>query len=809
MNKTLLKTIIFGAVFAVAAVVIFFSSGNSDEKKLSYTVLGEREIPVMYFAAQEHRINPVRGYVGGVAAGEAMETLIPLDEGKRIPFYIEPAGSNVTGITYEVRSLDGADLIEKSNLESWQINEAGETEGEIRIKDIIESGRQYMLAVKLTTERRSDITYYTRIVSDPDIHAAEMLEYVTDFHRSAFDAALMEKYAINWEPDNTADNEDLSYVNIHSSFRNLTYLDLEPEEIGAAKLSVLDMDGSFGSFRYDFDLHIRDEEGENDTYSVTEFFCIQWTKQRFYLMKYERHMTQLFSVSRTCVTPEAINLGIVGSDDVQLLVSPSETSVAFVVDGALWCHNRETGAMAEIFSMGEAAGGSGRVRRDYGIRITGVHDDGSVDFFVYGYMNRGRHEGENGLSYYRYDAAGGALSEPLYMPTVHSYGVICQWIDTICREIDGQIYFLFDNTLYSMDTRGAELVRMVENASEHRLIVNASKDTIAWSVDGEEKFPGRIRIRALDGAETILLSAQDGEYLMGEGFVDRDFVFTRGVRSEAGFFGFEELLPRYALSVTDITGTETARYEKEGIYISSVKTGEGKITLERLRAVDGGYSIIEDEVLMQNVPAHEKKKELLTASLAEKRRKIKAFPWKSDGGMDLSIPAVISYYEGSTAAPDAGDTVCYMAFSEGRLAGLFEDAGEAILYAYDSMGWVTDSRGLRVWNRTAKSLVKKTAKLPADIRADASAADILALLPEDRVVSLRDCGIRQLLRFIDRGSAVAFLDGNGAVRFLTGYDPQNAWIYDAASGETEKMTQDQADELIAAGNRRIVSFIPD
>ncbi len=809
MNKPLLKSLVFGAVFVIAAVIIFLSSGPSAEREISYTVLGESRLPVLHLYAGSVRVNPLTGYSGDVCTGEAMESLTPLGEDRVIPFDIETGGSNITGIVYEIRSIDGDDLIERTSLDTWQTDASGSAHGQIRIKDIIDDGRQYMLCVKLTTERERDIAYYSRIVRSSSIHLQEMLDYVTDFHASTFDTAAIDKYAINWEPDGTGDDESLSRVDIHSSFRNLTYRSLPVEQVGEPQLTVLDMDESFGSFRYDYLLRARNENGITDYYSMTEFFCLQWTKQRFYLMKYERRMTQAFSVVRDVITSEAINFGICDPEDVQLSVSPEEKSAAFVVAGELWVHNRDKGTLAQVFTMTEQAYVSGRLHRDYDIRIMDVRDDGGVDFMVYGYMNRGSHEGENGLSYYRYDAAGGMLTEALYMSTGHGFDLISDWMDTLCTKIGNQIYFLFDNTLYSMDQVGAEIVRMVEDTFGHRLIVNASQDTVAWSSEIRDGLAQQIRVRTLGTDENYSLTAGEGEYIRGEGFVDCDFAATIGETAKIGFYGLEELLPRHTLTVTDPTGAEIARYEKNGVFISDAEVGSGKIILKRLRSVEGAYRIIEDEVLMQNDRDVPEKTEKLVTSSAETRLKIRSFPWKSDGNADMSVPGMISAYEGSLTPSSADTAEHFFAYAVGRLYGVYERAGEAMRAVRDEMGYVTDVRGYRVWNRSAKHVARTSAALPAGVRSDMSAMALLALWDEGMTVSLRDQALRDLLRFIDKGSPVVFLDGEDTVKILVSYDPNSVWIYDLPTGDTSRMNMDDADALLEAGNRRIVSFIAE
>ena len=51
------------------------------------------------------------------------------------------------------------------------------------------------------------------------------------------------------------------------------------------------------------------------------------------------------------------------------------------------------------------------ITQKHGIQVMDMDDDGNISFIVYGYMNRGEHEGENGISVYRFSADDRAIEE--------------------------------------------------------------------------------------------------------------------------------------------------------------------------------------------------------------------------------------------------------------------------------------------------------------------------------------------------------------------------------------------------------------
>ena len=60
---------------------------------------------------------------------------------------------------------------------------------------------------------------------------------------------------------------------------------------------------------------------------------------------------------------------------------------------------------------------------EHAIRILKVDESGSMDFLVYGYMNRGNHEGETGVALYTYDALTNSVEERVFLASTESLDV--------------------------------------------------------------------------------------------------------------------------------------------------------------------------------------------------------------------------------------------------------------------------------------------------------------------------------------------------------------------------------------------------
>lgn len=86
------------------------------------------------------------------------------------------------------------------------------------------------------------------------------------------------------------------------------------------------------------------------------------------------------------------------------------------------------------------------------------------------YMSRGNHEGTTGIALYRYESAGNALTERLYLPASTDYGNLRQDINQLCYLSGGQtLYVLMNHAVYSVDLTGKEYMVVADGLTEEIL----------------------------------------------------------------------------------------------------------------------------------------------------------------------------------------------------------------------------------------------------------------------------------------------------------------------------------------------------
>ena len=819
MRPAIRKILILGGIFLVTLGGFLFFSTGSESDETPYALLEEERLPFVAFDVEGETVNLLPGYVEEMNEGTLLDCVTPLPADRNLPVVIKTQGSALTAVAYEIRRTGDRGLIEQGSLSGWDAD--GETvRASIPVKDLIDKGTEYELIVKLTTEHHPSVSYYSRILWDEDLKTEKMMDYVTDFHTATFSASAAEKYAINWEVDNTVDNDSLAYVNIHSNFRQLTYRDLKPRETGAPEICILEMDRLFGSFLVRSTLTAASEDGTEQTYRVEEFFCLQWSDQRnaqnttpFYLMAYERRMAQDFSAGQESLSGRGIHFGIVGAQDVAVTPSANKNWYAFTQGGALWLFDKAEAEYTELFTL--HTDGEARYNDDYRIKVLETADSGDVTFLAYGYMNRGPHEGMTGVSVYQYRRETNDLTELKFIRSENGAGQVQQEIETLAARHGSRLYFLLDNTVFVLTDNGGELLRMVESAARHSLRVNDAQTAIAWTQGGSALQAESVQLMYLESGRTQTISARDGDYLQAHGFIDTDFVVTAGRPQDIRPSGLERTYPCYALVINTQDGTEAARYQYDGIYITGVSVGQGQVVIERAQSAGGALTPMEDDVLLQN--AGVQKADGVSLKFEKQEIRLKTGLLVLDGlekdvKAGRSLPKGISYYAGEErAALEDSAPARYYAWAQGTLQGIYDEAGPAIAAVYEGMGSVSDETGTRIWHRTAKEPARMTISIPAAAGGDEagtltglldtvfrlegaeanaaalaaeglSAGEMLAEGLNRRTVSLEGCLVKQLYLFLAKGTPVLALNGDGAPVLIIGYDASNILLYNPSGG---------------------------
>ena len=78
----------------------------------------------------------------------------------------------------------------------------------------------------------------------------------------------------------------------------------------------------------------------------------------------------------------------------------------------------------------------------HSLKILSMEENGNVTFAVYGYMNRGKHEGESGAAIYYFKLAQNVVEEKVFIPSTKSYEFLDEDLGMLSYVNENQQLFL-------------------------------------------------------------------------------------------------------------------------------------------------------------------------------------------------------------------------------------------------------------------------------------------------------------------------------------------------------------------------------
>lgn len=818
--KQVLQRIGILFVIFIAAVFGYFYWMQSRTRKeaTAYTSMEESELPVVYMKALGREMNCLHGYVQEMAGAVFRDSLTILPEEREMGIRISRCQGQVTGIYYEIRSMDLSRLIERTSVESWAASENG-VEALLPVQNLLSRDQEYLLILTVDTDTHGAVRYYTRIMWTDNEIAKEMVDLAADFSAKTFSYEQATELTMYLESDNTGDNTNLGQVNIHSSFSQITWGGLKMMPLGEVLISLRELSGSMSQVTVNYLASRKDKEDNLEMYEVEDNFVMRRGEQRIYMMDFERRTDQIFTGQSDLFSGNRILLGITDENKIHGRVSENKKVHAFVSNGDLWYFNEESNNLdidrraVRIFSFRSSSEeGIRPAFREHSIKILGVSDEESVDFLVYGYMNRGRHEGCVGIAVYHYNAEENALDERFFVPSSRSYEELKLDMNELSYlSPGGMLYLKVDSGIYAIDLISNEYMVVAEGLPEGGYAVSQDGKRLAWQEGSQLYQSKRIHLMNLETGEKNEIVSDLGDCLRALGFVGNDFIYGLA-KSDSRWVvnGRVEELPMYALEILGEDMALQTRYEKQGYFISGVSVEDSRIHLKRIIPVMGDfYQVVDEDTIVCNEEIPEDKLEGIGWYADGERQKLYFVRLSSEIGRGKAIyafaPEKITY--GMAEILNLGSMVSvpgmrFYAYGEGHLLGITRDFPAAVALAHEKMGIVVNENQQVLWSRVDRptaSTVREQREAAARLMRNIEA------FTENRVFSdgvllleSRGCSLNQVLYFVGKGYPVfAYVeDGRGCL--LMGYDSYNVTIYSPETGESEKMGLNDARNYFAS-----------
>ncbi len=840
MKESLIKAAIFLASFIISLFIIssLMNRGTTD-----MTVeMGKATLPVVSVLSEGREINRMYGIKSSVEPNMMRDTLTPLNEGRTLDIRIKKYENHLKEVAYEVRSLDAERLIEDTEILDY-IEDDDIIDAKLNIKDLINDGKEYILAVKLINEQGQKLYYYTRIINQEELHEKEILNYVWDFTDRTFDKTEARTLTTYLESDATGDNSTYGFVNIHSSFDQITYGDLNPDKPEEIRTDILEMDNSTASLKNSFLLE-RDSGGEQVFYDVSEYFRVRYTEKRIYLLDYERTMEQVFDPdSKNAFVSDKIMLGI-SDPDVAMAENEDGSVVAFVQNGALYAYRNTDSKAVRILSFFDKGNDDERNRNsDHGIKILQVDEAGNVYFLLYGYMNRGRHEGDIGVSACYYSSALNQIEEEVYIPYKRSYQFLKYEIEKFSYSPDGNnLYLYLGGRLINVRLADKKESVMAGNIEFDSFVVSKSGRMAAWQAGDDSG----IFVCDFNSGNIREILGDPGESIKALGFLGEDLVYG----SSSGEHNIESRIgvtmdAMEKIYIESGDGALYKTYSKEGVYITGVDVKNDEINLSRITMdgeVSGNFLSIDPDKIVNNDPETADRNACITVATEEFETIVEI---ALAGHINVSSVPVVTpkevLFEGDRTIElkDSGDSGrMLMVYSRGGIDGICESEVKAVNLADERGGVVVKSTGKYIWQKGNRVTEKNLKDIEAPELCESRDQEFVAVISaifghegvtvEDEEIALMEgslldiieeeidgadalklggCSLSSVLYYVSIGRPVVAEVENGKLVMIIGYDPKNTLIFDPSEGSIYKKGMNDSTEWFSSHGNEFVSYV--
>ena len=826
MNRKVIKPVVLSGLF-LAALIVFSIITNQDNKDMT-TAMKEATLPIVQFYEGNNSVAQLHGYVSEMNITKMRDGIVPVDHTRLLPLKINTYGQKIRGIAYEIRSLDDSRLVAKGNAQGIK-EKNNEISANLKIQNILGKGEEYELIVILASGKNK-IRYYTRLMQTQNDDTQACMDFALQFHEYTFrDDA--NKFIPKYMDAATGDTSTLNYVDLSCTLNQITWADLKPEQMGELEASFKEVNDSYDVITLRYVVTTKGTGGETEYYNVEEYYRLRMTESRMYVLNFERTLNQIFRGENRFITDNnQIQLGI-RDKNIEYAVSETGDVIAFVQQGELWCFDRVNNKIVQVFSFLGAEGINARDNWDqHDIKIARVDEAGSIDFVVYGYMNRGDHEGEVGTAVYHYDGLVHTIEEEIFIPSDVSYEILkAQMGQLMYVNEKGTFYLIMDQKLYSIDTDKRTPEVLVKDLKESCYKVSESNQYFAW-VDSDKEYKSDV-IHLMNLKNASEIKAKKGAYILPLGFIDEDFIYGAAKKDKVMVAAAgNTVFPMKNLTIMDTSENSHSilkTYEPSRGSIGSISVEDYTITIHLIKKSGGHYVAAGTDAIMNREGDTEEK---VTVGSTVTDRKETQYQLMMKNGADaskikmLTSKSVLLENPRDVSVKNKESQEYFYVYKKGDVLLATDEIADAIVCANNHMGVVVDSKQQYVWMRARKSAQTAFSSLKVNDADKSSSSVVQAVsamlnyrgnglsvkelidnggtpksaientLKDSVVLDISGCTVEEILFYVSKGSPVFAMTGTDSAVLVTGYTSGSIYYYDPQTHSTRSKSYKDADD---------------
>ena len=798
-------------ILGVAGTAFLMNNETTDDR----SDMNDAVLPEVMVQFGDVLTNRMYGYRQPMEADFVRDSVTPLDTTKKLTLVVNPYDTKVRNLSYEIRTSDGSKVMENRTIKSLETGSDGYLRTEIEISSGLLMNQEYSLQITLSTNH-GDAYYYTRVVSRSATYTEQYAKFAGDFVQMSLDKTQADNLAAYLETSDSASSRNFAGLNINSPLADVSWGNLNPQLSKAGIPVIKDINETTASISIEYEISAQNENGNTEYYLVTDFYRMRYDETRIRLLDFKRSASEVFDPSLSVISNSGLLLGV-RSKDVDYLTNEDGSVTAFTQNGDLWSYVPDTGKFVEIFTFRKDTESDFRdARVEHDIKLLSVENNGDVHFMVYGYMNRGAHEGYSGVGIYHYNNDQGAIEEQVFIPCTESFEFLQEDLGTLSYvNQSGQLFIMIAGNLYQINIDENTYEVLADHIDSDDFGVSVTNAHAAWKSESGD-YAGQIEFIDFDTMERRRIAPEASQKLDLLGFMNEDLIY--------GIVLDGDTLPNATGYMIDgittfriegFDGTVKKEYHQDGLYVAGVTVGTTLMEFTLVQKSGDIYKGVKKDNIMNNSTAATDKTSVEQTS-SSRQGVIVRLTFENSPSSEEPL---ILYAKVRNAGEKVVDIQVdkssveevYYVYAGGGLDSVWTDPAKAVQRADKQTGVVLNRAQQYVWERgnMKTQITLNTTDIPEIIRTASLDVQNLqnGLGDSAKVIDLTGCSLENVLYEVSAQRAVIARTGSDSSVVIVGYDQYNTYLLDPSTGEVKPYGMNDSTALFKNAGNMFITYL--
>ena len=798
-------------ILGVAGTAFLMNNETTDDR----SDMNDAVLPEVMVQFGDVLTNRMYGYRQPMEADFVRDSVTPLDTTKKLTLVVNPYDTKVRNLSYEIRTSDGSKVMENRTIKSLDTGSDGYLRTEIEISSGLLMNQEYSLQITLSTNH-GDAYYYTRVVSRSATYTEQYAKFADDFVQMSLDKTQADNLAAYLETSDSASSRNFAGLNINSPLADISWGNLNPQLSKAGIPVIKDINETTASISIEYEISAQNENGNTEYYLVTDFYRMRYDETRIRLLDFKRSASEVFDPSLSVISNSGLLLGV-RSKDVDYLTNEDGSVTAFTQNGDIWSYVPDTGKFVEIFTFRKDTESDFRdARVEHDIKLLSVENNGDVDFMVYGYMNRGAHEGYSGVGIYHYNNDQGAIEEQVFIPCTESFEFLQEDLGTLSYvNQSGQLFIMIAGNLYQINIDENTYEVLADHIDSDDFGVSVTNAHAAWKSESGD-YAGQIEFIDFDTMERRRIVPEASQKLDLLGFMNEDLIY--------GIVLDGDTLPNATGYMIDgittfriegFDGTVKKEYHQDGLYVAGVTVGTTLMEFTLVQKSGDIYKGVKKDNIMNNSTAATDKTSVEKTSSSRQGVIVRL---TSEDSPSSEEPLIL-YAKVRNAGEKVVDIQVdkssveevYYVYAGGGLDSVWTDPAKAVQRADKQTGVVLNRAQQYVWERgnMKTQITLNTTDIPEIIRTASLDVQNLqnGLGDSAKVIDLTGCSLENVLYEVSAQRAVIARTGSDSSVVIVGYDQYNTYLLDPSTGEVKPYGMNDSTALFKNAGNMFITYL--